>query len=352
VQFTLSFLRWNDGLLTASAVAIKGLYSNIWRGLYFDWAEHAIPFMDAIAKHVLQNRAVPRPSKLFVFPAFVLRQLCGLLEAVDGQVADEALKLLIEFCADVSLLQAPKQHELLLEMCLDLRPLQQRQITLLVAVMKAHPVLQAMYFMRSSLFLQSRHNMQWFFNVHFLVEALSLNVEWMTKEDRRRPWHLEGEVAVVDQAAAALGALMPLRTITRTVLSQALLQTESFVLVAALKLLRAVLTRLGDAASCGLYKGAIQRELEKQAAACLPDFNTLIPLWQKLLQVPDVEMTKDEDLDRRRIVKMLRIPKAGLQPHMLFDLWCDVAEGYCRALPESMLDVKFDWSKMFSVPFA
>eukprot|EP00929_Paragymnodinium_shiwhaense_P096120 TRINITY_DN57627_c0_g1_i1.p1 TRINITY_DN57627_c0_g1~~TRINITY_DN57627_c0_g1_i1.p1 ORF type:complete len:2328 (-),score=636.29 TRINITY_DN57627_c0_g1_i1:56-7039(-) len=407
MRFAMSFLKWRDVGLTAAVVGIRGFLGQLLVSLKDDTPHRVVSFLTDIAETVLRPRQIARHTKVYFFNSFALRHLCSLLNSQSEEVATCARDFLVEVCTNTFLFRAYNQG-LLLDMALDLRPLGAPQQALVRAVLRSHPALQVLYFAKLTLGMQPRLAPQWFHNARFLVELLATDA---TQEAAGGSGGLRMAVDQAlmgkDDVTPELRTTMLVQAIVppvvkRTLLTQALMHQDPHVVFAALRLLSALLSR-ADATlrSPSRSSGAVQEEekvaqerlqLQLEVQRCLPEMGTLLLLWQGLLKesespsgghakaakktskqdkkankkgkhAPDEEQQEggadeaEEEpdanlLEDAQIRQFLQVSAddvgVGLEASSIFCKWCEVTRQYCEVLPQSLLDVKFDWAKLLA----
>eukprot|EP00927_Polykrikos_kofoidii_P011245 TRINITY_DN14759_c0_g1_i1.p1 TRINITY_DN14759_c0_g1~~TRINITY_DN14759_c0_g1_i1.p1 ORF type:complete len:2326 (+),score=314.99 TRINITY_DN14759_c0_g1_i1:105-7082(+) len=394
VRLSIALLQWRDAELTQAVLSTKGFVGPIIAGLKDDPPQQAVSFVCHIAEYVARPRQVPRSAKLMFFNAYGLRNLCTLLSAEDLEVVTSAQKLLIEVCCSTFLFRQ-QNHNLILDMCLDLRPLKKPQQELVSAVLRAHPALQVLYCSKLTLNIHPVLSSQWLLHIRFLINLIDLDLADLdTAMDRAITGQEEMEegAAISDvRNSLLLQAIIP-PAAQRSVLSQAILHQDVRVLFAGLCLLAALLSRAKRAFELPEFSARKDTfdcaNLQQQVLRNLPELSTLLLVWQRLLKESptiaeklagtegsqqqqlkkqkrqkrekqggaEVEVVGEdgqdsaegEHLDLEKIASFLQVPVADLEPGAAFGRWCTVTRLYCEVFPQSLLDVKFDWSKLFT----
>lgn len=350
-SFALSFLRWKDPALTAAALGIKGFISPILSGLSQDSSADVIHFLQDIGDLIVANRQVPRNSKLFFFNAYALRHLCGLMLSEDEELVRHVQDFLIDLCTNTYLFRA-QQHQLLLDMCFHLRPLQEPQQALILAVLGTHRMLQTQFCSKLTLSLQPQLSTQWLLNQRFLVKLLGMELgDAALAENCDQGDHEGDQGSAAAEGRSWIGdALMP-RALQKTIVTQALMHTHILVMFSTLQLLCAVLSRTRRVLTACSDKRFLVLQGYVQQSMPAPD--TLLNIWQKLIKQEDdaVDLSgfaSQAEVDEAFLAKLIDVPAEGLKLHVVFREWCKVVQAYCEVLPRSMLDVKFDWSKLLA----
>ncbi|CAE8591832.1 unnamed protein product [Polarella glacialis] len=165
-----------------------------------------------------------------------------------------------------------------------------------------------------------------------------------------------------------LGALVP-KALQKTLISQALLHKNDFVLLAALQLLTAALDRVQRCVSRGHWEEAEREELSKESSpSALPSQEAAKRRrgakrggkeegegdgkaegdGEEVSKEEDGNANAAEEVDEAEVMQLLELPPGGLESHVIFTAWCGAAQRYLEVLPRSALDVKFDWSKLLA----
>ncbi|CAK9028769.1 unnamed protein product [Durusdinium trenchii] len=376
-SFAMSFLRWKDPAMTSSALGIKDLVGGVLRGLSQDPPEQALGVVRDILELVVRLRQLPRQAKVFFFNAFALRNLCSLLGSEHKEVSASASELLKEVCCSTQLFP-PHKEELLLDICLELRPHEPQQ-DLVIAVLRSHPALHLQFCSRLKLPLQPRFSRGWLLNVRFLRTLLEMDVSSVRSEALTLIGSEKTEAIQELRLSWIQEALVP-KAMQKTLITQALLQKNAVVQLGALQLLIAALDRLQRAFSFSGWETAEREELLQRTQQQLPELNTFLLLWQRLskeeasfdlkqqgstskraqplpegedgleAEAPQEENGEGEALQvtPEEVAKWLGLKGVDLPPHLVFTSWCKSVQRYLEVLPQSALDIKFDWSKLLS----
>eukprot|EP00928_Gymnodinium_smaydae_P035783 TRINITY_DN25123_c0_g2_i1.p1 TRINITY_DN25123_c0_g2~~TRINITY_DN25123_c0_g2_i1.p1 ORF type:complete len:2295 (-),score=339.04 TRINITY_DN25123_c0_g2_i1:154-7038(-) len=391
VNFAMSFLRWRDASLTSASLALRGFMGPIVSGLKDDPARRVVAFLADVQGYVLRPRQISRHAKLLFFNAFTLKHFCSLLNSEHPEVVQQSKDTLLEVCTNTFIYRA-QQHRMLLDMCLDMKPLREPQQEIVRAILQAHSDIRIMYFARITFNFVPRVADQWFLNVRFLIALLDTETATLAGSVERTLLSQE-EASTELRAELLLQAIVP-PVVQRSLHTQALLHSDVRVRLAGLRLLSAVLARVGKALTDFHHvAGDAAERLSAGVRRSLPDLGTLLLMWQTLLKEcessspvreplaepdsraePEAKRRKKGKTDRKQVAEdaeaiaddapdsdhgdqvtsdraaqLLGVSLDDLGPHGAFCEWCSVVSSYCRFLPESLLDVRCDWSKILAV---